>query len=96
MESPSVRRSSPLLATLQRALFLGSIIGLGWVVYDAAMSGRPIGDSAVPVLMSSAAFLGTGGPMLGARHPRMRWALVISSGVLLVVTFVLLKRMTRT
>jgi hypothetical protein len=96
VESPPVRQTPPLLATLQRALFLGSIIGLGWVAYAAAMSGRPFSDSAVPVLMWSAVFLGTGGPMLGDRHPRVRWALVIASGVLLIVTLVLLNRITRT
>lgn len=89
MESPSVQRSRPFYDAVVRALFLACICLLAWTSYAALRSGRPIGDNLVSILLPTALVLGTGGSVLGDRHPRSRWALLIGVGVLLILVFLL-------
>jgi len=90
------RQTSPALGAFQRALLLVSIAGLAYATYLNAGSERPPSERAVPLLLWSGLVLGAVGPVLGDRHPRVRWALAIASGGLVIVVFVLLRRIMTT
>ena len=51
-----------------------------------------MGESAVSILLPTALVLGTGGSVLGDRHPRLRWTLLIAVGLLLILVFLLQMR----
>jgi|WetSurMetagenome_2_1015567.scaffolds.fasta_scaffold91398_2 hypothetical protein len=87
-------RARPFYTVFVRALFLACVLLLAWTSYSALSSGRSVGESAVSILLPTALVLGTGGQVLGDRHPRLRWALLIGSGILsLIALFVFRSRL---
>ncbi len=92
MERPLVPYPRPFYNAFVRALFLACVLLLAWTIYGALRSGHSMGESAVSILFPTALVLGTGGSVLGDRHPRLRWALLIAVGALLILVIVLLNR----
>lgn len=91
MESPQARPPSTLRTTFSRVLFAASLAGLVWVFFTPSVVWPPTGQRLTSLLLWGVLVLGTGGSVIGDRHPRWRWALLIASGVLLIAVFVLLR-----
>jgi len=87
MQRPVVRPRHPLLRGLQWVTFAGCVLILGWIVLASRGSEPPSRLHLVSILLGSALVLGTASPLLGDRHPRLRWTLLIASGALLVAVF---------
>jgi len=92
MERPFVLPPRPFYNAFVRVVFLACTLLLAWTIYVSIRSGRSMRESAVSILVPTALVLGTGGSVLGDRHPRLRWALLIAVGALLIVLIVLLNR----
>jgi hypothetical protein len=88
-----VQPARPFYNAFVRGLFLACICLLAWTSYAALRSGRPLGGSAVSILLPLALVLGVGGSVLGDRSPRLRWALLIAVGMLLILVFLLQSHM---
>lgn len=95
MEHATVRPNSPFRVWIGRLLLLLVVLNFGFSAYAAAVSDRPWVNSAGTMMISGALVLGVSGSVLvGDRHPRLRWALLIGAAALLVGSAVLLRRIT--
>jgi len=95
VEGPSVQPARPFYNGFVRALFLACICLLAWTSYTALRSGHLLGGSWVSILMPLGLVLGVGGSVLGDRHPRLRWALLIAVGILLILVLLLQSHILR-
>ena len=94
MEPLLAPRPRPFHSAFARVLFLASVLLLAWTSYSALGAGHSMAERALPLLVPATLVLGTGGSVVGDRHPRLRWALLIGSGILgLIAIFVLRSRL---
>ena len=95
MEHLTVRPASPTRVWFGRLLLFFVLFNFGFSIYAAALSDRPWISGAGQVMVSGGLVLGVSGSVLvGDRHPRIRWALLIGAVALLIASAVLLRRLS--
>jgi len=77
---------------LRRTVIVASAIGLVWTIFTVARSGQPTDERMVGVSLWAGLLLNSGAAEVGNDHPRLRWALLIVTALLLSVTYFLLRR----